>query len=278
MSTAVRLSGGRGSRVRRAAGILRYVLTCWKLNLAAAMEYRASFFMLAVMMFVNNCIWLVFWAIFFNRFPAVNGWELRDVMLLWGISAGGFGWSSVLFGNYPRIAPIVANGELDVFLTQPKPLLLGVLVSRMSLTAMGDFLFGVAIYALAGEHTLIGAAKYALGLLISGLLFLFVTLAAGTLAFFFGQAEGMASQLFNGLVALSTYPTDIFKGTARIVLFTVLPAGFISYAPIGLLRRFDGTFVWLAAAAVAAFGLLAVSLFAVGVRRYTSGNRMAMRG
>jgi ABC-type uncharacterized transport system, permease component len=278
MSTAVSLTGGLGSRIRRAAGIARYVLTCWKLNLAAAMEYRASFFMLAVMMFVNNCIWLVFWAIFFNRFPAVNGWELRDVMLLWGISAGGFGWSSVLFGNYPRIAPIVANGELDVFLTQPKPLLLNVLVSRMSLTAMGDFLFGVAIYALAGEHTLIGAAKYALGLLISGLLFLFVTLAAGSLAFFFGHAEGMAFQLFNGLIALSTYPTDIFKGTARIVLFTVLPAGFISYMPIGLLRRFDGTFIWFAAAAVAAFGLLAVVLFTAGVRRYTSGNRIAMRG
>jgi len=278
MSTAVSPTGGRGGWLRRASGVARYVLTCWKLNLAAAMEYRASFFMLAGMMFVNNCIWLVFWAIFFHRFPAVNGWELRDVMLLWGISAGGFGWANVLFGNFTRIAPIVANGELDVFLTQPKPLLINVLVSRMSLTAMGDFLFGLAIYALVGEHTWTGAAKYALGLLISGLLFLFVTLAAGTLAFFFGNAEGMASQLFNALVSLSTYPADIFKGTARIVLFTVLPAGFISYAPIGLLRRFDAVFVWFAAAAVAAFGLLAVVLFHVGLRRYTSGNRIAMRG
>jgi ABC-2 type transport system permease protein len=278
MSTAVSLTGGRGEWLRRASGVARYVLTCWKLNLAAAMEYRLSFFMLAGMMFVNNAIWLVFWAVFFHRFPAVNGWELRDVMLLWGISAGGFGWANVLFGNFTRIASIVANGELDVFLTQPKPLLINVLVSGMSLTAIGDFLFGVVIYALVGEHTLIGAAKYALGLAISGLLFLFVTLAAGTLAFFFGHAEGVALQLFNALVSFSTYPADIFKGTVRIVLFTVLPAGFISYAPIGLLRRFDASFVWFAAAAVAAFGLLAVFLFHAGLRRYTSGNRIAMRG
>src|SRR5690606_32712477 len=111
-------------------------------------------------------------------------------------------------------------------------LLLNVLVSRMSLTAIGDFIFGLAIYAIAGDHSLGGALRYVLALLLCGLLFLFVTLAAGSIAFFIGNAEGIASQIFSGLVMLSTYPTDIFKGTARTILFTVLPAGFISYMPI----------------------------------------------
>ena len=66
--------------------------------------------------------------------------------------------------------------------------------------------------------------------------------------------------------------------TARIVLFTVLPAGFIKYASIGLLKRFDAAFVRLAAAAVAAFGLPAIFLFCAGLRRYASDNRIAMRG
>src|SRR5206468_2659172 len=82
----------------------RFLLTCWKVNLASAMEYRISFFLLAGMMFLNNFMWLFFWSMFFNRFPVVNGWELSDVMMLWAISAGGFGLASILFGNFHRIA------------------------------------------------------------------------------------------------------------------------------------------------------------------------------
>jgi len=261
----------------RAFGILRYVCTCWKLNLAGAMEFRLSFLLTAGMMFVNNCIWLVFWAIFFHRFPVVNGWRLEDVMLMWAVGAGGFGWASMLFGNFNRLAGIVAGGDLDVYLAQPKPVLLNVLVSRMSLTAIGDFLFGVAVYAFAGEHSAAGLLRFALALLISGLLYLFVTLAAGTLAFYIGNAEGFAYQAFVSLVALSTYPTDIFKGAARTLLFTLVPAGFISYMPIGLLADPKPVFVASAIAAVLVSGTAGVTMFHLGLRRYASGNRTAMR-
>ncbi len=258
-------------------GTLPFLLTCWKLNLAGAMEFRLSFLMTAGMMFLNNVIWLLFWGIFFDRFPDVAGWELKDVMLLWAVSAGGFGWASVLLGNFTRIAYLTANGELDVYLTQPKPLLLNVLASRMSLTAIGDFLFGAAIYAYVGDHSWTGLASFLLALLMSGLFFLFFTLAAGSLAFFFGNAEGIAFQLFNSFLAFTTYPADIFKGLGRLLLFTIVPAGFISYMPIGLLRGWDGSFMLAAAGMLLLLAALSLGLFYAGLRRYSSGNRMAMR-
>jgi ABC-2 type transport system permease protein len=162
-------------------------------------------------------------------------------------------------------------------MAQPKPVLLNVLASRMSLTAIGDFLFGLTIYLLVGNHTLQGALLFALGLLISGLLFLFVTLAAGTTAFFLGNAEGMASLMFNAFIALSTYPTDIFKGMARLLLFSLIPAGFISYMPIGLLRGVNPGFLAAALCMTALAGFFSIWLFHKGLKRYASGNQMAMR-
>ncbi|MFD0715170.1 ABC transporter permease [Paenibacillus sp. GCM10027626] len=258
--------------------IFPFLCACWKVNLASALEYRMSFFLMAGMMFINNLMWLFFWSLFFQRFPVVNGWELTDVMMLWAVSAGGFGWVSIFFGNFSRLAELIANGQLDVYLSQPKPVLLHLLVSRMSLTAIGDFLFAIAIYCWVGEHTVRGMALFALSLFISGLLFLSVMVLVGSLSFFVGNAEGVVQQTFNSFVALTTYPASIFKGWAKIILFTVFPAGLISSLPIGLLREFDPVFTAAAIGGTLLFFAGAMWLFHLGLRRYASGNAMLLRG
>lgn len=266
------------SSLRRVTGTLTFLMTCWKVNLASALEYRLSFFLMAGMMFINNFMWLFFWSLFFGKFQVVNGWALSDIMLLWSVSAGGFGWANMLFGNFNRIAPIVSSGQLDVYLSQPKPVLLHVLASRMSLAAIGDFVFGLVIYAWVGNHSFGGLCAYLFCLLISGTLYMGVVTLAGCLAFFMGNAEGIAGQAFNSFVALTSYPSDIFKGMARAVLFTIIPAGVISYMPIGLMRDFNPAFAWIAVGIVSLFGVAAVVVFRLGLKRYASGNAIALRG
>nr|WP_239551011.1 ABC-2 family transporter protein [Paenibacillus elgii] len=151
--------------------LLRFVWTCWKLNLTGAMEFRLSFLMTAGMMMVNNAVWIFFWGLYFQRFPVVNGWELQDVMMMWAVSAGGFGLSAVLFGNAYRLASLVAGGQLDLYLTQPKPVLLHILVSRMSVSAIGDVLFALLLYGLFGDRSPLGLLKFVLALLIAMLIF-----------------------------------------------------------------------------------------------------------
>ncbi|SFB36253.1 ABC-2 type transport system permease protein [Cohnella sp. OV330] len=259
------------------SGTLRFLLASWKVNLASALEYRLSFFLLAGMMFVNNTIWLFFWYLFFARFPVVSGWEIGDVMLLWAVSAGGFGWASVLFGNFPRIATIVSSGQLDVYLSQPKPVLLNMLTSRMSVTGAGDFAFGLIVFLWAGDLTPRGCLLFACALLLAGVLFIGVMAIAGSLAFWIGNAEGIASQVFGGFISLTIYPTGIFRGAAKVILFTVVPAGFIGYMPIGLMREFDPGFAAAAFCAAAIFSACGALLFRVGLARYASGNAMTMR-
>ncbi|HZG55731.1 ABC transporter permease [Paenibacillus sp.] len=267
------LTGGR-----RLRGTLAFLLTCWKLNLAGAMEFRMSFLLMAGMMVVNNSVWIFFWSLFFQRFEVVNGWSLPDVMMLWAISAGGFGIAATLFGNMNRIAWLTANGQLDVYLVQPKPVLLNVLASRMSVTAIGDAAFSVILYVLFGDGSWLGFAKYALAHVVAAVIFLFFMVIVGSLAFWIGNAEGLTGQMFNAVVSFSTYPTDIFKGWGRVVIFTVVPAGFISYMPIGLLRdavQWDFLLGALGmSAGIAAFGTW---FFYAGLRRYSSGNAIAMR-
>jgi ABC-2 type transport system permease protein len=271
MSISEHAEPGKGKR------LLRFVWQCWKLNAAGAMEFRLSFLLTAGMMVVNNAVWIVFWGIYFRRFPIVNGWELSDVCMLWAVAAGGYGLMATLFGNAPRLASLIANGQLDVYLAQPKPVLLHVLVSRMSMNAIGDVIFAGLLYAVFGDKTPLGVLKFALGLLLSSLIFIFFTVIAGSLAFWIGNAEGLSFQMFNALLTFATYPTGIFRGWGKLVLFTVIPAGFISYLPIGLLRETDARFLLGAAGMAGALTAGGTWLFYQGLRRYASGNMIGLR-
>ena len=259
------------------AKLISFIWICWKLNLAGALEFRLSFFLTAGMMITNNLVWIFFWSVYFQRFPIVNGWELQDIMMMWAVSAGGFGLMAVFFGNSTRLAGMIANGQLDVYLSQPKPILLHILISRMSVSAIGDVLFALLIFAWFGQWTLVGIAKFALALVMATLIFLFFTVTVNCLAFFIGNAEGLSFQLFNGILTFSTYPTDIFRGVGRIILFTVVPAGFISYLPIGLLRQVQLPFLLAGLGVTLSLCIGGTLLFYWGLRRYTSGNMISMR-
>jgi ABC-2 type transport system permease protein len=260
-----------------AAKLFSFIGICWKLNLAGALEFRLSFFLTAGMMVLNNLVWIFFWGVYFQRFSIVNGWHLQDIMMMWAVSAGGFGIMATFFGNANRLANMIATGQLDVYLSQPKPVLLHVLISRMSVSAMGDILFAFLIFGWFGNKSLEGILKFALALLIATLIFLFFIVLVNCLAFFIGNAEGLSFQLFNSILAFSTYPTDIFKGAGRLILFTVVPAGFISYLPIGLLRSVQLPFLLTALGVALGLSVGATGFFYWGLKRYTSGNMMSIR-
>jgi ABC-2 type transport system permease protein len=251
--------------------LVAFIGICWKLNFAGALEFRLSFFLTAGMMVLNNLVWIFFWGVYFQRFSIVNGWNLQDIMMMWAVSAGSFGIMATFFGNANRLANMIATGQLDIYLSQPKP------VSRMSVSAMGDILFALLIYGGYGNKSWEGMLKFILALLIATLIFLFFIIAVNCLAFFIGNAEGLSFQLFNSILAFSTYPTDIFKGAGRLILFTVVPAGFISYLPIGLLRGIELPFLFTALGVALGLSVGGTWFFYWGLKRYTSGNMMSIR-
>jgi ABC-2 type transport system permease protein len=92
----------------------------------------------------------------------------------------------------------------------------------------------------------------------------------GSLAFYIGRSE--SGELgFHAILLLGSYPVDVFAGVAKVVLFTVIPAAFVSTVPARLVDSFDATdLLWLAAVA-AVFAAAGWAVFTMGLRRYTSG-------
>ena len=98
-----------------------------------------------------------------------------------------------------------------------------------------------------------------------------------SLAFWLGRVEGLARQLWEFLITFSIYPRPLFAGALKLMLFTLIPAGFIGYLPVELLREFT----WLGLAAALSGAVLYVGLallvFDRGLRQYESGSRFGVR-
>jgi ABC-2 type transport system permease protein len=89
-------------------------------------------------------------------------------------------------------------------------------------------------------------------------------------SFFTGR--GQAGELgFQAIMLLASYPTDLFAGPAKLVLYTILPAALVSSVPAHLMRDFDVVEALVLLGGAALCGLAGWAVFRAGLRRYTSG-------
>ena len=256
---------------------MRFALAYMRINLAAALEYRAAFVIQVGGMLMNDLAFFVFWVLFFNRFPDVGGWGMGDVALVWAVAATAIGLSIAVFGNCVRVAAIVMDGQLDYYLGLPREVLLHVLVSRMGLSGWGDVSFGLLAFAVFGPHDPVSILLYVCLVSAGVVTFTAYMVIVGSLAFFVGSAESASFQAQQAVINFSLYPGGIYHGWLRVLLFTVVPSGIISHLPVEILHEFDPLRLLAVFGFSAGSAALALLVFRLGLRRYESGNLLVLR-
>jgi len=263
--------------LRKCARTLRFIGAYIVANLQASMEYRISFWVQIVTMIANDSLWLFFWWTFFRQFPLTHGWQSTDIVILWAVAACGFGIGMGVFGNARQLSALIMNGGLDAYLGMPRYALLHVCIATSDPTAWGDIIFALGAYILLLHPDLAHIGLFILLALQVAFIFTAFVVLLGCLAFFLGNTEGLAQQVLGALISFSTYPMNIFTGVVRLLLFTIVPAGFVSFVPLQLLHQFT----WPLLLGMAGFTILMVVLatgtFQLGLRRYESGNLLGMQ-
>lgn len=237
---------------------------------AEARSNRAALLSQMSIMVVNDIVWVIFWVLFFHRVGSVRGWDGDRIVLLLSVLTSAGGVALGVLANARRLGTLAVDGELDSVLALPVPPLAHLLLRRIEAVNVGDLLFGVLLFFTLGRPTVTRTAIFvgavaAVAVLLTGFLVL-----TGSLAFFIGRNEG-GELGFHAMILLGAYPVDIFAGAIKVLLYTLVPAAFVSSVPAGLIEDFDieGA-LWLAGVA-AIFAVAGWSTFTLGLRRYTSG-------
>ncbi|MBT3980493.1 MAG: hypothetical protein HOE90_04020 [Bacteriovoracaceae bacterium] len=244
-----------------------------KINLKSLTSLRGAFLLQATFMIINNLVFFTMWWVFFKKFKSIKGWEITDLCALYGVVAFVFGVSVIFFGGVRSLAKMIDGGDLDVYLTQPKNTLFYASSSQSHASGWGDVVSGIILLWFSGYLTFGSLPLMLTVLFCSFVVFVCIGILFNSLAFWMGPMDSLARQFYDFVVTFSIYPQVIFSQFLKMILFTVIPGGFIGHLPVSLLREFSWSNLGFLVVGSAGFFILSVVVFNRGLKKYESGNR-----
>lgn len=263
---------------RRTGALLRFCRALLATSLASAMAQRGAFLLQVGLMALNNAIYFSFWVVLFRHVSTIRGYALTDVIVLYGVVAAGVGLTTVVAGGAPKLAEAIHAGELDSLLSQPKPTLLYAIGRRTIASGLGDVATGIGMITLSGVVDLSRIPVVLFAILMSAVICVAACVLFNSIAFWLGRMQMASRQLFESLITFSLYPEPLFGGPMRLLLFTLVPAGFVGYLPARMVRAPSPTIVIGLVVAVSVYSAAAWFVFERGLRVYASGSRFDLNG
>ena len=237
----------------------------------ASFADRTNFILQSLSMVVNNGFMLVLWFMFFAGFRSVGGWRLADMALLIGLIMSFVGVAGIVFGGYRDMAAAILSGEIDALLTQPRSVLAR-LLSRDSIpSAWGDLATALVILVAFANLSWGDLPWLVVGWASGLVVYLAAAIVFASAAFWLAGARSLARDLTEFVILASSYPGSVFSGASKLIVYTVLPAGFVVLTPVRLLRHPSSTVLAIAVASAAAYAALAALVFHAGLARYRRG-------
>lgn len=230
---------------------------------------RAFWVQLSVMA-ANDVVWIVFWALFFHRVGTMRGWDVDRIILLQAVLTTGGGITLGLLANARHIGRIIHTGELDATLATPTRPLPQLLLGRIEPIGLGDLVYGIALFGILGDPTPARAAIFIFSALCAATVMTAFLTLTGSSSFFTARSDP-TDLGFHAILLFGSYPVDIFRGAASLILHFAIPAAFVAAVPAKLIDDFTITRALSLAAAAAVTAAAAAAHFTVGLRRYTSG-------
>lgn len=238
---------------------------------------RGAFLMEASIMVANNLSFFFLWWIFFSQFKEINGWLIQDMAILMAIGLGSYGLLQICFGGIRSLSKLIISGDLDSYMTQPKNLILSISGSKSLAKGWGHLVSACFLLIFFSQLSWTYIPLIITCLICSCSVFASMAIIVHSLPFWLGSIEGVSKKYFEGLFIFALYPTNIYSGILQLVMFTLIPAGVITYLPVEILRDYswDKLIIFLGCSLF--FVGLAYWTFYTGLKRYESGNNFGMR-
>jgi len=247
-----------------------------KYALMREMLNKATFISNIFFMILNNATFIIQWLILFSLKENMGGYTFKQILLLWGFAASTYGFSHFFFKNAYRLSETINNGKLDSYLVQPKNVLLSCITSDVSASAIGDLIYGYIMLFIFGFNI----SKFFLFTLFTisgGFILTAIAVMLSSLSFWFSKSDVIVDTGNSLMVNFATYPDTIFKGFAKILLFTIIPVGIVNHIPVQILTKFDIYSLIIVLVVTVLTIFLAFIIFYKGLKRYSSSNLMIAR-
>ena len=237
---------------------------------------KVTFITSILFMILNNSSFIIQWIIFFSLKDNIGGYNMNKVLLLWALAASTFGFSHFFFKNSYNLSSIITNGKLDAYLVIPKNVLLSAITTDVESSALGDMLYGYIVLFITGI-TIPKFLLFTIFTITGGLIMTSFAVILGSLSFWLRKSDTIADIGNSFITHFATYPEGIFKDITRILLYTIIPIGIVSYIPIKIINEFNPYLTIIIGLLTIVLVIIAFIIFNRGLKRYSSSNLMIAR-
>jgi len=237
-------------------------------NFKKNLQARSSFFLDMAIMCINNLGFLLQWKIFFLRFQSIGEWGMEDVATSLVIMMASYGSMLIFFGGVRLIPQYIVHGDIDLFLLQPKNILLKMLFSQSYPRGFGNLLSATLFILLFRLYSYPHFLLIPFFILIGTLLLTSIRLTINSLIFWIPSIEEISEKYIDAFFMMSSYPSNIYSGFIRLLTFTLFPVAFITFLPVEILRTFSLDYCLYYILGTLFFLTLAFTSFYLGLRRY----------
>ena len=220
---------------------------------------------------------LGFLYIVFARLHALGGWGLPEIVFLYAMTLHSMALYRLFFQGVRDTGFLILSGSFDLLLTKPRSPILLLFCRRSNLNGLSDFIAALALQILTAHQmqfdwTFARILQWAAFIVCGNALMVSIMLTQAACCFWLVRFTAL-HDLVMALREFTYYPLSIYGWPLRVLLYTLVPLGFATYVPAGvLLGRPEFSGVWLLAPFLAAGAalLLSVAVFHLGLRFYRS--------
>lgn len=256
----------------------RFFLALCHMTFKSASMQRGAMLLRAFFSITTHLIYIPVWYILFQFTPNIDGWTIEHALYAYGLAIGCWGIVSLLAFGLRTLPEQIDHGELDAYLTLPKPVLLSAAISSSRNTGLGELLFGISLLIFCHLHYGASIILVPYFLLLGSVVFASAVLFFATFGFWLRQFLASAEEIYFNFNLMASRPAPIFTGLFHILSLTLLPVGLMTHIPVEYVMGHKIELLFYSSLGTVAYAAFAILFFHIGLRYYESGNRFGVRG
>ncbi len=202
----------------------------------AQWQYRASFALDASTAFVITFVEFIEVLVLFRFFPALDGWTVEEVALLYGLAGIGFALADLVGGHIEDVTTLIRSGQFDSFLLRPAGTLVQMIGADLALRRVGKVAQALVVLTWAFTRLDIDWSAATIGLTLIAIfsaaaIFLALFIALSCVQFFVLGAGEVANGFTYGGHYTTQYPISIYGRWLRRTMIFGFGLAFVAYLP-----------------------------------------------
>ncbi len=239
-------------------------------NIRGLMSFKVDFLVSFFAGLLSQTIGLLFLSVLFQNIPAIAGWKVYEVAILYGYMFFGEGILTLFFQGTNGLWKQVRHGDFDRYMTRPLSVGLQICGRQTNLAGAGTAVTGLMVMAYSYSRLSISWSFWKVAILVVSLILgavirVNINYGSAALVMWLEGAGGVKGTV-EKVQEMGKYPLEIYPKAFRIILLSLIPYAAISYVPASVLLDKKPLLYFLL--------LPAAMVLSVVIRRFIFGKAM----